>query len=273
MISMYSLQILVATYVTAKRESRVLEEEFHLGIAEDCREALAAGLGRHASLAESNVLLGCLPLDLTIAAYAVAASVVSLYKLIELLQTSHSSGGWALLLHASDQPTATFWFEAVGYVTTLVVGACAAGAILAQWRLDRKVVDYQEDLVLQLPARERCAGLLLLFFIVSALRFAMWVPVSGMALASRDICGLYLQGLAATSLSPSASHAIGASRCSASEWMVLGSAVSFLALDAYVLSATHQLWRRCRMVCIASRERAKESPLFGVPASTFAVCS
>lgn len=261
-VNMYLLQVLVHTYVVARRESRLLEEEFSLGIAGDCREALAAGAGR-SGLAESNVLFWCLPLDLTVAMYAVVSSVASLYRIIALLQTSRSSGGWAWLMTAGDAVTSTFWLEAIGYATTVIIAACAAGAIIAHWRLDRKVIEYQEDLAAQVPARRRCAGLLFLFFATSSLRFALWVPVTGMAMAGRDLCGWYVQGLASVALGSRGGSIGAADRCSAAELAVLVSSLAFLALDAYLLSAIQHLWLRSRAVCVASMERAKESPLFG----------
>lgn len=266
--NMYMLQVLVGAYAAAKRESRLLEEEFSLGLSGSSREALTSGIVSRSSLAESNVIFWCLPLDLTVAVYAVVASVASLYRVIALLQTNRSSGGWAILMHEADVPSSTFWLEAIGYVTTVVIAACAAGAIIAHWRLDRKAIEYQEDLVVQLPARRRCAGLLLLFFIVGALRFALWVPITGMAMANRDICGLYVQGLAAVALNTPVGAASAADRCTLVEWMVLASVAGFLALDVYLLSASHQLWIRSRMVCIASEERAKEEPLFRFEAAS-----
>jgi len=269
--NMYLLQLLVAAYSTAKREGRIMEEEFCLGIGEDSRESFMAGSRSRSGLGESNVLFSCLPLDLAVASYCACLCVGCLYGLLNLLETGLSSGGWALFMHPANVASSTFWLEIFGFLTSVVVAAFAAGAVLAHWRLEREAGEYEEDLFVQRPARKKCASLLLLFYIASTLRFALWVPVTGMALATRDICGVYVQGLAVVSLNGHSNPLASPDRCTVAEWGVLASAIILIALDAYLISGVYQLWQKYRLDSMVSKKQAynpNDAPLFG-QAATF----
>jgi len=179
-------------------------------------------------------LLGCVPLELAIAAYALAVCVACTWSFIALCIYGSARGGWAVLTGSVvHHPGGAFWLEAVVYSVPAVLGGLAVSAILTHPQLSQE----------ETGSRARCSFLILLFLIGSIARYAAFIPITAMQLADSDICGLYTYGLSRVASHAAENPLWSTTRCSEHEVVALVAVVLALVLDAYLISGVFRLWQ------------------------------
>jgi len=98
-----------------------------------------------------------------------------------------------------------------------------------------------------LNLHKRCTVVVLLYFLISVLRFAFFIPVTGMAFAAKDVCGLYGRGLADIALSGVWGYNPAATlHCGPGDLLVLAATLAVLLLDAYLVWGVLRLWHLYR---------------------------
>jgi len=257
----FYVAVLLASVMRAAIDSaNAVKQEWLLQVAENSRqELLGSPMGDDA---EEDRVLGCMPLDRVVLAYIVCVGIMSLWLMAGLLISAKGGGGWAFLSKVGSKDSSTYAVEAFVYTVSACSAALAASAILARRRADRGAAEDSTKL------RKRCAGLLLVFLVASALRFSLSVPITGLALVTEDLCGLYMYGLAAVSLddkrlSPTSA---AAAQCTATEVRAILILFVVMALDGYLIFGTLKLWARYRSSCIMSApggSEGEDAHLFG----------
>lgn len=194
-------------------------------------------------LEDKPVLFGCLPLELTVGAYASFLCIGSLWCLVLLFEEGRSVGGWAFLTGV-PKVDVTFWLEVLIFVITFVFSLLAMGAMLFypwannEWEEE----DAQEELA---SSRKRRTHYFLAYLVASVLRFALFIPTTGMALLAKDICGFYSRGVSQV-LTAATPYRAGAPMRCGHDWLGAISVLVVFFVDAYLIVGSFRLWRRYR---------------------------
>lgn len=205
-------------------------------------------------------LFGCLPLERTVTLYMVLVLVACIIWFVRLvLKGGSSGGGWALLTNLPSTGE-TKMLEIFLYGLTVLATLLTLSVIVIQRR----------ELELTGNAwrmRKRITVTLLIYYIVSILRFAFFIPITGMAIAAKDVCRLYshaLQDLSITSYFVTPIHCVGDDLVAL--LLVLGTAL----LDGYMIfGGVLALWRTTRaqytvdMAVETTAKQIAKSPAMG----------
>jgi len=256
-LDLYLLSLLVRVIRASTYRSKVLEEEFVLRAFEGSGRRLLGGDQGQSQRPEAETILFFFPLEPAVLVYSLGVGATSIVLLWSVCHTGLTSGGWALLL--PDSPSSIFWMEIFMYAVSAPLALLAAASIVARRQLDFSLGS-EESSSDDLLVAKRCAGLMLTFFVACAFRFSLCVPVTGMALATQDTCGLYLFGLQTTSLDKRMLRAGTPLQCTASEAGILLVALITLLLDAALIVGVLSLWQRYR---VGGDVISKSHALFG----------
>jgi len=181
----------------------------------------------------SPTLFGCLPLEPVVLLYMGATLVASVWWLVDNFLNGGGSGGWAFFTRL-PQVKSTLTIEIFIYMMTIVASFLALGVMFFQSHRDR------DD-----PWRKhkRRTFTTLIYFVVSCMRFAFFFPVTGMAIAAKDVCSMYSRGLSDLSLN---TYVIAPLHCSAEDFLTLLSVSVTFVLDAYLIWGVLKLWQTIR---------------------------
>jgi len=267
---------LVPVVSAAARESR--EMQMHDAEAmEGERQALLARAQipgyPEVLLEDKPVLFGCVPLELTVGTYALFLCVGSLWCLVFLISEGRSVGGWAFLTGV-PKVDVTLWLEVLIFAITFVFSLLALGTMLVypralnEWEEEE---DVQEDLA---SSRKRCAHVFLAYLVASVLRFALFIPTTGMALLAEDICGFYSRGVSQI-LTAATPYRAGAPMRCGHDWLGAISILLVFCVDAYLIVGSLRLWQRYRaQQWVAVQGKVQFAPLpslewqgYGAPGS------
>lgn len=185
------------------------------------------------------VLVGGLPLEGTVGLYILAVFTISLLLLWKVLSTKNSGAGWAFFSRFAQGATDTYIIEILAYVLSASFAFLAGCAVIVH-----RIMEGQHDKNTALLAK-RCTALVLAFSLASLLRFAFFVPITGMALVSGNICGLYVRLMAALSLESRLAQG-AALHCTVGDTATVGLMLIVLFVDAYFIRGVLQLWQRYR---------------------------
>lgn len=216
-------------------------------------------------------LFGRLPLEDVVAAYTLAVTVLCGFALCRLCFLNRGSGGWALgTLVAMKIPTLTetWWLEVGVNIFGVAFGVVGFAAITAhrkarsseRWskrRMAESLAQQQASArgmsalrrhgadvatVLQAQGEKWRATLTLIAFLVfSILRFALFIPITGVSLVVADICGTYVHGIASVTMELPLFSGIAPVHCSGKDGVVLLAIVLIVLLDAYILRGVTSL--------------------------------
>lgn len=238
----YFVWVLVWILMYAVDESRALEQRLREQDKEERMDLLRqAHLAGYPSSTEtpgmimeaSPVLFGCLPLERTVTVYIAIVCAACIWFFVRIFFFDGSGGGWAFFTRLPNV-NVTFWLEFFLYILT----------VLFSFFVLHFLVVRREEAEMESPlrARKRLTLMLLLYFVVSILRFALFIPVTGMAIVSEDICGLFSHALDDLSLTGYMSPL----HCTSGDSMTLLVVLAIILLDGYLIYGVLQLWQTVR---------------------------
>lgn len=224
-----------------------------------------------------------IPLEEAVAVYILLVGVLSVYGICFLIYFHNGAGGWAWVVHVPGW-TWSRWIEAAldALALPLVVLGLVAVDMHRQARSAERrsrlqagaqhtgAPDVLPDTSEETRRRKKRASLLLLCFtIFDALRFAFFVPVTGLALLTADLCGFYVHGVAGiTAEVPLVSQNLAPLYCHTRDVVILLAALAVALFEGYCLYGTYSLWRSyCRGETVVSPidvqcQEGEEGPLF-----------
>jgi len=254
-INIFMLWAMMLVYRVAVQGGEAVQSAIDLSFVEE-RRRLIHGL-YHSSQDEHDraIMSGSeffgLPLDVYVTAYLFVVFVLCIGWFVHGTLTQDTIGGWMFPL----SPPAlgmTHYFEQFVYVFTAV--SCLIGLLgIAYYRnaCDQELVaiynlqgqpgTYSDELESAQKDKRRSLFFMLVSFVTGALRFGLFIPLTGMSLAATDVCGLYLRGLAGTAIKTTQSNAIV--HCSVNDLGALAVVALLASIDAYFLWALFRLWR------------------------------
>jgi len=241
--SLYGFYVLLMVYRHAAAESAVSQQRF---------DTLARAEGDQGNWSATSDItdtdketMFCCPIEWVVATYTVLLAAAFFICFVELCTKRRTIGGWALLAGA---PTVPLMVPIEGAVYLLSGCLCVVGLIgillngTARDELGYTGRQTEEGL----RNIRRSAGAMLVFFLGSVMRVALFIPVTGMALVERNICGVYVRGLAATNLYKNGAGFHVPMHCSGGDFWALVFVVLLASLDIYMVQGTFHLWQRYR---------------------------
>mmetsp|Transcript_15786 Transcript_15786/g.43145 ORF Transcript_15786/g.43145 Transcript_15786/m.43145 type:complete len:502 (-) Transcript_15786:143-1648(-) len=201
-----------------------------------------------------NFMFGCLPLELTVGAYTFVLLAVSIIWLFE----GRTVGGWMFPLSPPDV-VHTRGLEELMFIWTAVfamIGLIGIFFFRQAMHMEDDALEelcgqgsttqaYSEELELAVKSKRRSMSAMLLFFLANALRFCMFIPMTGLVLIAQDFCGIYVYSMGIISLRTPAVHPVPM-HCTSKEWEALVVVGALMALDAYFAFGIYRLWRMYR---------------------------
>jgi len=187
----------------------------------------------HAALQERPQVFGCVPLHSSVFVGTLALCVLSFVWFVRSVN-GHTIGGWAFPLQV-PRVAGTSVLEFVVYTLTMLTSMIAVAAQLVRHFQDE---DYAPH------SLGWCAITILAFLVMNVMRFALFVPITGMALAAKDVCGFYARGL--SSISAAGSGDAVPLHCTADDRAALATAAALAVLDGCFAWGTYRLWQRYR---------------------------
>jgi hypothetical protein len=193
---------------------------------------------------EPLYMFGRIPLDFIIFVYALVLLAVGWWGFLHVSVTGHTLGGWAALSSVVAPGALVFdstpaLLEMFDYLLCDAVGLIGLLGLLAHRIATVFLDDYSESL---LKMRRRCSYVLTFFFVANCVRFVLFIPVTGMALAASNVCGFYLRTL---SDNMAYKYYIAPMHCTLDDALSLSVMATLLALDAYLLWGSWQVSQRC----------------------------
>lgn len=197
-------------------------------------------------------LFGCLPLEPIVSFYALAVFVSSIVWIHGWETGQGLIAGWAW---GVPRERNTFWLEAIVYLSSLLLSIVALFAIYThqEWRESLRYGNGNQDSHIAYDTVKQCTHAMLLYFLTNLARFALFFPITGMALISQDVCGIHVSGLGSTDIFPSW-HGGTSLWCHGDGWWRLAFLPVACALDGYVLYGTYRLWEQYRAGYLLSKE-------------------
>lgn len=209
----------------------------------------------HAALKERPQVFGCVPLHSSVFVGTLALCVLSFTWFVRSVN-AHTIGGWAFPLQV-PRVAGTSVLEFVVYTLTMLTSMIAVAA---------QLVRYFQDEDYALYSLRWCAITILAFLIMNVMRFALFVPITGMVLAAKDVCGFYAQGL--SSISTAGSGDVVPLHCTADDWTALMTTVALTVLDGCFTWGIYQLWQKYRTEFELGNRMAHKLPDSGLYGST-----
>jgi len=243
--SLYSFYVLLMVYRHASAESAVSQHRFDILLrAEGDHGNLRAASEDMEDRGDMESLF-CCPIEWAVAAYTVLLAAAFFVCFVELCTKRRTIGGWAVLAGA---PTVPLMIPIEGAVYLLSACLCVVGLIgillngTARDELAYIGVQSEEGI----RNIRRSAGAMLVFFLGSVMRVALFIPLTGMALVEKNICGVYVRGLAATNLYKNGAGFHVPLHCSGGDFWALFVVILLAFLDLYFVRGTLHLWQRYR---------------------------
>lgn len=191
------------------------------------------------SLEEPPVLLGCLSLECTVAAYGLAFGAAFFICFARICTTKQTIGGWAWMQSA---PKVDIMVPVEGAAYFLGGFLCLVGFIGIVYRHAAPGAGLEEAM----KTSKRSTAAVLVFFLGSVFRLSVFIPVTVMALVESDLCGVYVRGMASTSLYGrriASNHQIS---CRQSDVTTAVSVVLWALLDISMVRVVCLLWQDYR---------------------------
>jgi len=244
-LNVYLVWVLASVVMAVLRQTMDSEEQIRQRDAQERYERLqlAHTMGypdvndMPPSVGMNQVLLGCFPLEITVTTYIVLMCVLCFWWLLKLIFLGHSSGGWAFLT-TTPHVSVTFWLEIFIYLLSVTFSVLALSAMV----LRNQRVGVQDGME-AMRVQKRCTIIMLIYLIISILRFAFFIPITGMVLVAQDICGLYVRGMSELGI---ASYANVPVHCSLGELTNLAIIAGTILWDGYLLCGVLWLWEAYR---------------------------
>lgn len=246
LFNLYLLYLLFAVFRAASEANQRLQDDRQVLL----RNAEGSDGSAPAS-GKAVVLFNCLPLEGTVGLYMMVVLVGSILWFSKVTLEMKSGGGWVFFSRFAQLPSETYVLEIVAYLTSIGFAFLGGAAVIV-----RRGMDGIEDEG-ALTLSKRCTALVLAFFLASMLRFALFVPITGMALVAGDACGIYVRLLASLSLDRKLDHG-PALHCSVADWLAIGTMVTVALLDAYLIRGVLLLAQR-----YGAKGRSRSSAGFG----------
>lgn len=211
---------------------------------------------------EEPSLFRCLPLELSVIVYILLVGVLSLCGFIFCLMTQKSFGGWAVIIPGAPSVGGTLYLEVVSYVFTFAMAVLALTAIAIHHGALNAGMD-PEDAV---AVRKRTHFSLMFYVVANILRFAIFIPITGMSLTAMDICSFWTHGVAyLASRRPFYQLSLVPMHCSPLDALALVCVLALVALDAYLVYGTLRFWREHREAFLRSSEKMRYAVEDGPP--------
>lgn len=217
--------------------------------------------------ARTHRLFGCLPLEQGVTLYVLFIVAVQIFALFWTVIYGGAVGGWAILMTKLSEGKGLMIAETITYGFSIIAAVYALAGIISfhdgEDYLQARGV-YTEVANEVLAVKKRSAFALLVFHIINAARFCLFVPITGLALAWTNTCGVHVAMLRSVDLPQAeAAGTTLALNCSLGDAFGIVSVVAFFVLDAYFLCATFMLWGHFRSegaVESTSYDRSFEEP-------------
>lgn len=255
-VSVFFVYLLLASYRQACTQSALLQYQLRLlargrkggeqqGFVGADPHGLSLGLGgspmlgTHVARLEAPVLFLCFPLEWVVAAYSLTYGAVSFICLARVC-SGQTVGGWAWMVSAPTVDTMTP-VEGAAYLLGGI--SCLFGIISIAVRHVASNTDLAESI--KVSKRSTCA--MLTFFVTGVLRLSMFIPVTVMVLVECDLCGIYVRGIASTSLHAQRT-ASSQFHCGQGDVSRMFSVVCWSLFDIIMVRAVCLLWQDYRRV-------------------------
>lgn len=221
-------------------------------------------------LEEEPRLLWCLPLGFVCFLYILAIAVISVWGFLFTLISRRSFGGWAIILPSGPTVGSAFQLclELVTYIFTFIFSLLAIAAMGVN-RGPLTGIDNPEE---ALALRKRTHFSLMFFFVANVLRFALFIPITGMNFASDDICGFWTHGVSYLGARrPFYQSSLVPMHCSTLHAFLTIGVLLLMAVDAFFVWATMKLWHvhRAAFLHISEKLQYAEGPLGDYGAAQF----
>jgi len=242
--NVYFVWVVLSVWMYALDESQELESRLQQQDADEkmklLGQAYAAGYPPASSpspliMEASPVMFGFLPLERTVTVYIAVLCVACVWWFVHILLYDGSSGGWAFFTRLPPV-NLTFWLEIFVYLLTAIFSLIML-ATLAFRRDDGEGIEEP------LRVRKRITVMTMLYFIVSLMRFAFFIPITGMAIAMQDLCGLYQHGLWDVSVGRHVNQPV---HCTLADGTTLLAVLLTFLLDGYLVWGVLRLWQNLR---------------------------
>eukprot|EP00747_Dinoflagellata_sp_TGD_P197243 gnl/TRDRNA2_/TRDRNA2_68391_c0_seq1.p1 gnl/TRDRNA2_/TRDRNA2_68391_c0~~gnl/TRDRNA2_/TRDRNA2_68391_c0_seq1.p1 ORF type:complete len:515 (+),score=81.63 gnl/TRDRNA2_/TRDRNA2_68391_c0_seq1:74-1618(+) len=237
---------------------RALREESHVQRQALMRRAQTMNYPEYGTLIPADgegdfTLFGCLPLEETVTLYTFLGGLASLVWFIEIATYNRTVGGWAWTM-AMPKVDVTYGLETVVYFLSFIFCAAAIMGIfffhsardlesmIREELVAAGSLAYSEQLDEAMKSKKRCVLAVLLYLLFSIFRFAVFFPITGMALVEKDVCGLYVHGLSSTALYRPV-YGLGVPmHCTKEDFGIIAATVVTFAVDAYFIYGIYRLW-------------------------------
>mmetsp|Transcript_51090 Transcript_51090/g.158274 ORF Transcript_51090/g.158274 Transcript_51090/m.158274 type:complete len:472 (-) Transcript_51090:118-1533(-) len=195
-------------------------------------------------------LFVCFPLEPMVIFYTGLMVLFCIVWFIHLFLTGGGGGGWAFFTRL-PRVHSTLGLEFFVNVVTVLFSLLALSALLFK----RQTVE-QSDAPWR--TRKRTIVTLLLYFIVSVMRFAFFFPITGMAIAAKDVCGLYTHSIQDLAVS---TYVVPPLHCTGGDVWAVASVLVTFCLDAYFIWGVLKLWQisRAEFVVAGAEEAAQKA--------------
>lgn len=252
---------LAQVFRAAAMESELVGERTQIKNNEERRNFLHGAYRNQLEFVDEEPrLFGCLPLELTLGLWSLTLTVACVVAFVELCAAGITVGGWAYFISVPDVRMiralefVTYFLGALFALTALVgiIGHHSGRVQEADSLASFGTAEYTEELEQAIKAKKRGTVAILVFFIGSLFRISCFIPITGMALVAKDVCGIYVHGLSTLSLS---SESYGTRiHCGGNDFGMLFFVTAMAVLDFYILWGVFKLWHAYRSASFAVKE-------------------
>mmetsp|Transcript_13365 Transcript_13365/g.31331 ORF Transcript_13365/g.31331 Transcript_13365/m.31331 type:complete len:520 (+) Transcript_13365:112-1671(+) len=223
LFSLHTLWVSLLVYRLAVEFTGPMQDEMNRLLL-DCRAkmieiARQSGDAPYIMLWEDELprIFGSFSLEQTELGVSLLLAGLSLGWFTYVIVTAGTIGAWAFPVPHPSVPEVKA-LEITAYTITAVASVIGAmSMVYHQGARDREIyylhqdaegrsvdVDLQEVAI----TKKRCTSGMLIYVMMSVLRFTLFVPITGMTLIMTDVCGIYLHGLShlEEDMSPGSSH-------------------------------------------------------------------
>eukprot|EP00927_Polykrikos_kofoidii_P037726 TRINITY_DN31943_c0_g1_i1.p1 TRINITY_DN31943_c0_g1~~TRINITY_DN31943_c0_g1_i1.p1 ORF type:complete len:477 (+),score=51.07 TRINITY_DN31943_c0_g1_i1:97-1527(+) len=247
----HSLIVVVSSVFKRRRIEQ--ESESDASAARELPLAKASSCSTTQNVAKESCFLFGLPLEGTVVVYALLLGVVFSWW----TYLSQTVGGWAFML---DVPHVHCTFILETFVFPVSAVAAFIGLLALMWssppgikpesangpappHAQEWVLEYTESREVHARASKRTTVALLLFFMINVVRLGLFVPITGVALLTRNTCGVHVKALSSLSTRSSILSTPVPIYCTVGDLLSLVAVTATLFFDVLLVRASFLLWR------------------------------